>query len=449
MKAAETLSDREGESPMPSRPARTPLAPSEAEPIISYLLSPYETGYWELKANWETDSPLAIYLLEKLETLSEIDESSFAPDAVARKLPEEKREELIRVTTRLSAIHALFRQITKISFSESPEKPPTQDAWISRIDLLQLKKKFINAWTIYNEHIYFDSIQTRVIGSNPFRSKLGFAVHLEAPRQAGTLHIVSTEKSNICAFRDFYTALGAIQNATIGRVFAPDESLFKPYFTLVSSVLSHIIHDGQSSKVFAQALAYHEEEDYQHCISTLGLIAEDYLQRVYTSLLREQISSGLTLGETVNRIHKKIDDLFPQIKPTQKSLDSIYEKIRNLDATSNTETLKPVLRDLVVLMQEDRKHYGRRLDEIIKPSSKQTPFPHRISENLNELLKWRNAASHNSRVPLGAHEADRTLYCLVSLVTWWQEQLVEVDWSKSKIEIIESLLKAAKASSTK
>ena len=58
-------------------------------------------------------------------------------------------------------------------------------------------------------------------------------------------------------------------------------------------------------------------------------------------------------------------------------------------------------------------------------------------ENLNELLKWRNAASHNSRVPLGAHEADRTLYCLVSVITWWQQQLAKVDWTKSKIEVVD------------
>ncbi|WP_374510817.1 hypothetical protein [Niveibacterium sp.] len=445
VKAAESLSEREPDLTTPNKSSPITLTAAEAAPILSYLHGPYETGYWELKATWDHTSPLAKHLLNQLNTLSDVEDAPvFIPTSVARKLPEEKREELLRVTARVSSINVLFRQISKTTGGVQLTKLPESDSWISRIDLQAVKQEFRTAWDVYNRHIYFDGILAGVLSSKPYRTKSGFVVYMEPPRQSGALHIVATERSSIAALKDFYEALGVTQGATVSRVFAPDEALFKPYFTFVSSVLPHIIHDQQSAKVFAQALAYHEEEDYQHCISTLGLIAEDYLQRVYSSLLREPIANGLTLGETLNRLHKRIDDLFPQVRPTHKDPDFLYEMIRKLDSDTDQNSLKAVLRELVGLVKEDRQHYGRRLDELTRPATKRTPFPSRIADNINELLKWRNAASHNSRVPLGPHEADRTLFCLVSLVTWWQTQLVSVDWSKDKLEIVESMLGAAK-----
>jgi len=258
------------------------------------------------------------------------------------------------------------------------------------------------------------------------------------------LRIAGAERADVAAIMGFYSSLGCIEEATISRVFAPDEALFRPYFSMVSGVLPHIIRDGGVSKIFAQALDYYENQDFQHCISTLGLISEDYLQRIYTTLLREQISGGMTLGQTLDRLHRRIDELFPSVKVSHKSLDALYGGIGKLEPESGMDDVKSVLREIVYLIGDDRSCYGKKLDEIMGVANKRTPFPSRIMDNLNELLKWRNAASHNSRVPLGAHEADRTLYCLVSMAAWWEEQLGALDWSKSKLEIIEYLVRVAK-----
>ena len=167
------------------------------------------------------------------------------------------------------------------------------------------------------------------------------------------------------------------------------------------------------------------------------------MQRVHTSLLREPLTGGLTLGQTIDRVHRRIGELFPDDKPAQRTTHSIYEDINSLDERDLGANLKKILREIVTTMREDRSHTNKRIDELLRPPSRRTPFPPKILENINEILKWRNAASHNSRVPLGAHEADRTLYCLVSVTKWWQEQIASIDWSQSKNYIIEQLLRAA------
>lgn len=268
---------------------------------------------------------------------------------------------------------------------------------------------------------------------------------LEAPKTSSSIHIVAMGRDELVALQDFYLALGATKNSSVRRVFAPDEDLFRPYFPLVSSVLNHVIHDGQISRVFQQALEYYEESDYQHCISSLGLIAEDYLQRIYTSLLREPLPGGLTLGQTVERLHKRIDELFPTAKPILTSLDPIYEQIKLLeDAKLDVNELKGIFRDLIAVINEDRQYNAKRLDEFSKVSVRRSVVPANIADRLNELLRWRNAASHNSRIPLGAHEADRTLFCLVSLITWWQAKLGTMDWTQNRLSLVNQLLSDAK-----
>lgn len=428
---------------------------AHVKPIVDYILEPYGNGYWELKATWNNASPYAIYLLESLEIFSNLENKievspSTSLSVIVDNLTDDEREVVLRVTNRLTSLHRLFLMIAKVSSGEKIPTPPKFDSWTEQINLDELKIKFIDAWRIFEEKIYFDGFTGGVNASRILIIKTGIVSLLNTPRESGMLLICSAQQENVCIVRDFYMALGVIKDASICRIFAPDEELFKPYFSLVLNVLPHIInHDEQTSTVFSQALSYYEDEDFQHCITTLGLIAENYLQRIYTSLMREQISGGLTLGQTIDKIHKGIDEFFPSSKTTQRTLDSAYQKINSIDPSATIESIKPLLRELVAMIGEDRQHYGQRFDKIYKPSTKRTPFPNQINDNLNELLKWRNAASHNSRIPLGKHEADRTLYCLISLVSWWQKQITTVDWTKSKLEVIETLLSKATATSAK
>ena len=449
IRASEAHSERESETTTPRKTFSQPLEKSAIAPIVNYLLEPYEHGYWEFRANWNSSSPFAKYLIGKLDTLAdiekELDPPVFAAATIARKLPEDKREELLRISNRLSSINVIFRAAVVVAGSSAAPKLSGRDSWIEKLDLTQIPTAFPGAWKVFVERIHFDGFLTNFVDSKPRQIKTGLVTLLEAPRTSGTVHMVAMGREELVALSDFYIALGAIADSSVRRVFAPDEDLFRPYFPLVSSVLTHVIHDSQISRVFAQALAYYEEDDFQHCISALGLIAEDYLQRIYTTLLREPLPGGLTLGQTVERVHKRIDELYPHPKVIQKSADSIYEQIKSLDIAADADSIKPMLRELVALLLEDRNYNAKKLEELLKPQLRRSIFPTNVSDRMNELLKWRNAASHNSRIPLGAHEADRTLFCLISIVTWWQVQLATVDWTLDRIKIVDKLLLDAKA----
>ncbi len=448
VRAAENLAEREAESGLPRRSSTPPLDAVQAEPIVSYLLEPYETGYWELKAEWNPASRLAKYLLEKLETTADLEKdveaNGFMPSAAARKLVDEKRVELLRVTSRLSAINALFRA-AKVT-EEGGELPRLSeiDSWIARIDLAKLRTDFAQAHEIFSQSIHFEGLQTGFVSSRPYRTKAGLLILLSAPREGGGLHVVAMSRAELSTLRDFYRALGVVEADTFQRVFAPDEALFKPYFALVSSVLTHIVHDAHISRVFVQALAYYDEEDFQHCISSLGLIAEDYIQRIYTTLLREPLPGNLTLGQTLERLNRRLDDYLPQQRPLLRSADPIYDLLRALPPNADAGALTPAIRELIQLVLDDRQYFGKRVEDLSRPPTRRTVFPPKVTDVLNELLKWRNAASHNSRIPLGAHEADRTLYCLVTIIAWWQKQLASQDWAKSRVDLIEGLVAAAR-----
>lgn len=455
VKAIQSFSEPETNINTPRNLPINSIESMQFSPIIDYLLEPYEHGYWEFKAAWNSASPLAIYLLETLGTFDDLQNkigtlSELSSSTVKDKLTKDQCAEILNLTSRLSTIYWLFFMAIKTSNGDKSPSLPKMYDWISRIDLIEFKSKFSDALSIFEKQIYFDDFNPRLAPSKLGLIKNGLIFILNGPRESRDLVIIGTRQTDVCTMKDFYTAIGVINDASVRRVFAPDEDLFRPYFSLVLNVLPHIIqNDEQISKVFKQALSYYEDDDFQHCISTLGLIAENYLQRIYTSLLREQISGGLTLGQTIDRIHKGIDELFPSSKNAQRNLDSAYQKITALDPAATVESIKPFLRELVAMIGDDRRHYGQRFDELHKPSARRTPFPSRINDNLNELLKWRNAASHNSRIPLGTHEADRTLYCLISLVSWWQVQVATMDWTKSKLEIIETLLSKAKTTPTK
>ncbi len=415
--------------------------------VIDFLHSPYERGHWELRADWIGSSTLSVYLLGKLGTLSALDEVQdeirLSGIGLRRRLPDEKHEELLRTTSRLSSINTLFQFSIELLDNGSTEVELEQeDEWIEKIDPAELKSTFPEAWNIFKQEIlpnYIDS----AIDDGFLQGKNGLSYILASPKDR-VIDLISTSKSSLDPWERFYSALGYIQHASIQRVFAPDEALFKPYFAFVSAALPRLIDDERSYRTFAQSLDYYQANDFQHCISTLGLIAEDYLQRIYTTLLREPLASGMTLGQTIDRINSQIQDLYPSARQNLIALDSLYEKVNAANLGHSAE-LHSLLRDILSNIKDDRNYFSRRIEKIVKPQQRRQIFPKKILENLNEMLRWRNAASHNSRIPLGAHEADRTLFCLICLVDWWQGKINTLDWTRTKIEIVDVLILDARA----
>ena len=436
---------REGGGAQKSTSSRN-FSSEQAKPLLDYLLSPYAHGYWELKGKWRKDSSYAKLVLDELGIADVFAAEGEGKEVDAlKKLSEERRDHLLSVTSRVSSVNALFQYIVLNELGRELPKLRDPDEWVKEIDHEKIKKRYKNAYEIFSNHIFHDSYRHTIFVKKIFSIQSGLVVCMEGPSSNGNINYVSNSKASLEKLREFYSDLGIIIDSTLVRVFAPDEALMKPYFSMVSGILPHVINDSFQNSAFSQALDYYEDDDYQHCISTLGLIAEDYMQRIFTSLLREPVPGSLTIGQIFDLIIRRIDAIFSPAKPVLRSADRAFESIKGINAESGILSLQPVLRELVNIIQDDRAFNAKKMEEASKIKSRRTPFPSHINDNINELLKWRNAASHKSRVPLGAHEADRTLYCLVTIVTWWQSQTLNMDWSKSRTEILEILVDAAKA----
>lgn len=416
-----------------------------AEPTIQFLLDPYENGYWQLKARWNYLSEFSRYLFDETgfwDVLQEYEDLDYRYAAkLTRSVGEEVKNDLLRMTSRISTSLTLFKWLVR-GEGVAPSQYDVRDKWMEKIDFNNLKSRFENALSIYNAELYFDSIAAGVTAAGPFILKSGVVYFSEGPRENGELVLVAPRKIDLDPFVNFFESLDLLRDSSVQRIFAPDEALFEPYFLMLSGVFIRVVQDDQIQRSFSRALDYYQDKDYQHCISALGLIVEGYLQRIYSTLLREECPSGLTLGQLIDKLHKRIAELYSLPKQEMASIDPLYQKINTV--SSGGGDVATLLRDIVNFIREDRNFVGKKIEDIVKPVSRRSPFPSRINENLNELLKWRNAASHNSRVPLGAHEADRMLFCLVRVVTWWQKQLKDRDWSKTKTEIIDELIKDAK-----
>lgn len=418
------------------------LDATQVKPVIDYLLHPYEYGYWNFGGAWRYNAPIFIYLLAELGTLDELEGAAAHQGAPAlmRQLSEEKKEELVHVTSRLSGLYFLFLSAKRSTDNQSLPKLHDKYSWIKRIDLEKFRSEFASSCDIFDRRIHNAKFKA---GVGPRHRVLpagcGLVNYSESPRTRGRISVASATKLPLQALCDFYNELEIISNSVIERVFSPDEKLFAPYFEFLNRVFSYVILDERANS-FAQAFDYYVNLDYTHCISTLGLIAEDYLTRIYVTLLREQCTPGLTLGQLNDLLHKRVVEIVVPQKAGLKSVDAIYAKIASISESDDKLAHQAIYREFLSVIKEDRAYFSSKIEDLSKATSKVSPFPGSVKDNLTELLRFRNAASHNTRVPLGEFEALRTLYCLVSLVSWWQDFLTDNNWELEKKEILISAI---------
>lgn len=331
----------------------------------------------------------------------------------------------------------IFNQIRNPTEKNELEK-------VGEFDLKSIESKFDEALEIFNKEIYFDKFTCQVKPQEPLKSKTSLCYVLEGPKDSKIISIASTSKEDIEKLAKFYSKLGIIKEISIKRVFSPDDRLFKPYFRMLSSVFHNVVTETSVSKRFREALNYYRDDDFQHCISTLGLIAESYLQQIYSTLIRDELPNGLTLGQTLDALHKKIEEIVNPNSNQSRSLENLSSMIKNIEDKKEIKDLKSILLEIHRLIEDDRKFFTKKINDRNNSNKTASPFPKKILINVNELLKWRNSAAHNSRIALGNHEADRTIFCLVRLINWWNVTSNGIDWNKNKADIISELVSNSK-----
>ena len=119
-------------------------------------------------------------------------------------------------------------------------------------------------------------------------------------------------------------------------------------------------------------------------------------------------------------------------------LTPLYAEIKK--ALENAElgehqSLEIMRRFLAQAIEADRYLLGR-IERIGRTERRPSVFPDKVGRLLVELIRFRNAASHRSRIPIGPYECRRSAFALVVVYVWWNRERAAIDWTKTPREIV-------------
>jgi hypothetical protein len=111
------------------------------------------------------------------------------------------------------------------------------------------------------------------------------------------------------------------------------------------------------------------------------------------------------------------------------------------DAKSNPRHRKDkecfeLIRKVLNIIKDDRELFERRMDKVKDSPKRISIFPLELRDNMTDLIRFRNAVSHRTMIPIGSYEALRSVYCLMSLVMWWGKEKEAIQWESSPEAII-------------
>ena len=229
------------------------------------------------------------------------------------------------------------------------------------------------------------------------------------------------------------------------KIFSPIEKLLAPYYFYASKISQKIFIGSEYYHRFNKSSEYFHNNEFEHCITTVGKLCESSLATIYETLFREYVSDGGTIGQILNSIDSKIRVMLKIQKPKKPAdFDEIFSLCKKLDKKEslNTNEILSIARLTAKLIKEDREYNKASNKKINK--NENSIFPGYIRDHLKGLLNFRNSASHNSGIYLSQTDALKVLYYYLSLFTWWEQTCKEINWDLSQNEIIQSLIESNK-----
>lgn len=404
----------------------------EAEHIgsfLNYLQYPTREGYWRLTAKWNSSSEFSKYVFEKNKE---------------RLINQEERETTTEIEDFSSSLSAAMTVFENVAVKSEERRDP----WVAPLTAESMQEKFPAALETYKSSITFKGfIPFYSSDSDLFKIKSGIIFLEKGPRSGDDIVISSLTKQSLIAIGEFYSQIGQFKDVVIDRIFSPEEQLFAPYFSFLVGSFNYVLPSTMYRLKFSEAFTKFKESDYQHCVSTLGLIAEELLIEVYETFLRESCPKGQTLGQINQRLHSRIAGIVAPKKQTVSEIDPIYNALKEIEEKAGeegkSEALVKIIRDFATAYRKDRSLLLNRIDEIAKPQTQVAIFPEYIRELVSELIGLRNSAAHKTRVPLAKFDALRALYCLMSLLLWWQSERKVIVWENDLKSIIEDSVNRA------
>ena len=125
-------------------------------------------------------------------------------------------------------------------------------------------------------------------------------------------------------------------------------------------------------------------------------------------------------------------------------MNNLISDKSEIDEINRNNDILELIREVLIFIQDDKKHTIYLINNINKKESRVSLFPEHIRENINELVRYRNATSHKSSIPIGQYEAQRMVYCCITLIMWWKHEKDLIDWKDDQKTIIEKVIERNK-----
>ena len=429
---------------------RRPEGPNaiDIQKIVAYLENPVSAGLWRFTGTWKPQDGISKVLLEEVyKEINGKDQISIRSGKRERKIRinEEWRSALVEnVCNRLTFLFSLFDYFAR---QESPQtedgeefiaEHETVQLVLDIIDIESVKTSYAAAVQYFKEEVWFPEFKPVSVLNSLMRSKNGAFILSGAPRHDQEFITIAWDGAPLYALEKFLTLIGKIDNTCLMPVFSPEEEVFSPYFDLLGMVYESLVKQEHLRPLVHKALSNFSDENFTDCVSALGLAGEDILTQIFETFFREQLTKGLTLGQLADEIQSRASSIVRKKDDSPPDLALLFVEINSAIESQNfqnSQTLE-LIRKILATLIETNKHMGLKIDRLGKPERKGLLFPELVNHALTELIRYRNAASHKSRIPIGPQECRRAAYSLVVLLTWWDREKRAIDWNSKADDIV-------------
>ncbi len=435
------------------------LKANEVQSVLQYLQNPVRCGLWTLRLEWKDYAGVSEFVWRSLENrFSAGDEVDIQSGKFTRRFKltdESKRQFYQRVCGRLSFVFELFTCLVRMENPPLEMTEPGEDLDLSGedqiilqiLDLHAVKNHFKAALEFFKQHIYHPDFEPTLSGLSICRPKGGFMLlPYGGPSETQAFTLVSFEPAVLENLRDFLKMVDKVADASLTRVFSPEQEVFAPYFAFFRLAFPHIIKSDRLAPQFQKAFTEYENSEFANCVESLGLVAEDYLVQIYETIFRDACPKRMRLAQINDRINtfvrQRVQTNAASSPGNSPAIQWVSELLERVSPEAPPESIKESLLSLreAVLMLRDERRPARQAALPDREPRGASIFPPNVADNLDELVGYCHDAADKYRVPIDSHEALRTMFCLITLILWWEAELQRIDWKRDADTILKGVV---------
>lgn len=425
------------------------LTNDDVKKICKFLKNPTSCGLWILKGTWLGNKGITREIIKEL-TANEESKKKLKQD------PKNIQEKELHALRTITYVLELFVYMN-YSKPDDREKYNYYEAGsdsrrsIEMLDFKRFRKKHSKELNYFKNQILVEGFSPQVRDDTVIYTRSGVVLYkrdeiVDERVYKKTFWMMALEAEPLEKLASFFDSLGRVSDYTIYPIYSPEEVVLEPYVPFLNLVKEKFLEKGKIRSLINQSISIFQSENYPYCINTIGLVLEEQITQIYETLFRKKCQQGLMLGELVDLIRREVKNKFTVVEP-QKMVDfgNMYKKINELleETPSENKTVKDMLtinRDILTLVKENSKRILPKLSSSQK-SKRLSIFPKDLREGIEELIMYRNAISHRSRIPIGSFEAVKSLFHISSLIMWWEDEKKAVNWKEKPDTIIVEMVK--------